>query len=97
VRSFPSTKTENKVSLKANPKGGVIMMNNAINYVASSYLRWDGLDAKGFAILLLVLFALSILTEFLIASDDWYNENKIPQAKHTSIVYWVPAKFFHLH
>ena len=48
------------------------MLNNASNYVASfcNALRWDGLDVHGFAVLLLVLFSLSILTEILIAIHD---------------------------
>ena len=53
------------------------MMNNAINFVAL-FLR-DGLvDVHGFANLMLVLFALTILTEILTAIHDRYRENKIP-------------------
>jgi len=69
------------------------MIEHLINYAASLFNlpEWGGLEVNGFAILMLVLFGLVIVSEILIAIHDR------PQAKHTGIVDWGLAKFFHLH
>jgi hypothetical protein len=73
-----------------------------INYAASLFNvpEWGGLDVKGFANLMLVLFVLITLTEILMAIYDRKKESKkdekvfLPQQKHTSIAGWGLAKFF---
>jgi len=69
------------------------MIEHLINYAASLFNlpEWGGLDVQGFANLMLVLVVLVIVSEILIAIHDR------PQAKHTSIVDWGLAKYFHLH
>ena len=74
------------------------MIGYAINYGTffNEVTGWAGLDVAGFATLMGVLFVLITLVEILVAIYDRKKENKIPQAKHTSIVDWGLAKFFHL-
>jgi hypothetical protein len=78
------------------------MIEHAINFIASFYdvPGWGGLDVKGFANLMLVLFVLITLAEILMAIYDRKKESKkdekvlLPQAKNTSSVHWGLAKFF---
>jgi hypothetical protein len=78
------------------------MIEHFINYAASLFNipGWGGLDVKGFANLMLVLFGLVTVAEILMAIHDRKKESKkdekvfLPQAKNTSSVHWGLAKFF---